>query len=129
MMSERFPDEVLLKAFDKAEAAAGNGNRIRLDPQRIDAAIVAAMRAVLEGHLLERKEMPIRFEWRDAETDGPDGAGAQVVVAYPNPNHPDGWNLRVQWTPLRAELAPMPALWRPLDWPAPPVEASDGSLS
>lgn len=42
------------------------------------------------------------FKWRPVETEAPDGAGGQVWVAYPN--HPDGWNLRVQWTPLRAEV-------------------------
>jgi hypothetical protein len=43
----------------------------------------------------------LHTKWRSVEEDGPDGAGGQCWVAYPNPNHPNGWNLRVQFTPCR----------------------------
>lgn len=46
-----------------------------------------------------------------------DGVGAQVWVAYRNPHNPLGWNLRVQWTPIRTELGTAPEYWRPLDYP------------
>lgn len=52
--------------------------------------------------------------------DGPTGVGGQVWVAYPNPHHPDGWNLRVQWTPIRSEHAAKPLYWMPIVPPAPP---------
>ena len=55
--------------------------------------------------------------------DGPDGAGAQVWVAYPNPHHPCGWNLRVQWTPIQSEHMVEPLFWCPCVPPDyPPVE-------
>lgn len=47
----------------------------------------------------------------------PDGAGGQVWVAYPNPHHPDGWDLRVQWTPIQSEHAVEPLYWRPCERP------------
>lgn len=66
---------------------------------------------------------PKPFKWRLVETDGPDGAGGQVWVAYPNPYHPDGWNLRVQFTPIRSEHAVEPVWWIPVVWPGyPPSE-------
>lgn len=60
-------------------------------------------------------------EWRSVETEGPDGVGGQVWVAYPNPNHPKGWNLRVQFTPIMREMGPEPVWWKPVeqvDYPA-----------
>jgi hypothetical protein len=49
-MSERFSDEVLLTAFNDAEYAAAKSNQLLCGPSKVDAAICAAMRAVLEGH-------------------------------------------------------------------------------
>lgn len=59
-------------------------------------------------------------KWRSVEDDGPDGAGGQVWVAYPNPNHPMGWNLRVQWTPITSEHAVEPLYWCPVEFPGYP---------
>jgi hypothetical protein len=59
----------------------------------------------------------LHTKWRSVEEDGPDGAGGQCWVAYPNPNHPNGWNLRVQFTPLMPELASKPAYWYPIMTP------------
>lgn len=56
-----------------------------------------------------------RWPWRPLETDPPDGAGGQVWVAYPNPNHPNGWNVRVQWTPVRPELLSRPIYWKGIE--------------
>ena len=64
------------------------------------------------------------YEWKSVETDGPTSAGFQVWVAYPNPNHPHGWNLIVEWTPLgntHLELGPG-CMWRPIDFPPCPTE-------
>lgn len=59
--------------------------------------------------------MPNTYRWRSIEDDGPTGVGGQVWVAYPNPNHPGGYNLRIQWTPIKSELAVEPMFWRPVD--------------
>lgn len=60
------------------------------------------------------------FQWTSMDTP-PDGAGGQVWVAYRNPNHPNGWNLRVQWTPVMAEHAVEPLWWRPVERPGYPI--------
>lgn len=52
--------------------------------------------------------------------NSPRGAGGQVWVAYRNPYHPNGWNLRVQWTPIVTEHAIEPEFWMPIDYPNPP---------
>lgn len=56
----------------------------------------------------------------------PDGAGGQVWVAYPNPHHPEGWNLQVQWTPLVSRLAVEPLWWCPVERPPYPPKPSEG---
>jgi hypothetical protein len=68
-----------------------------------------------------------QFRWIPMR-DAPTGAGGQVWVAYPNPNHPLGWNLRIQWTPLRQELGSSDdfwdrCFWRPVDEVSPPLAA------
>lgn len=55
---------------------------------------------------------------------GPTGAGAQVFVAYRNANHPKGWNVQVQSTPIMSAYAIEPEYWRPIDWPEPPERSS-----
>jgi predicted nucleic acid-binding Zn-ribbon protein len=65
----------------------------------------------------------------DPEAHWPDGVGGQVWVAYPNPHSPDGWNLRIQWTPIRKELGPEPALWRPIQPVNPPPKSRSGEGS
>jgi len=90
-MSERFPDEVLLKAFDKAEAAAGHGNRIRLDPQRIDAAIVAAMRAVLEGHLGQAQPVAVCAWAVDEDGIWTTSCGKEFVFTDDGPTENNFW--------------------------------------
>ena len=54
---------------------------------------------------------------------GPDGAGAQVWVWYPNPHHPDGGNMIIEWTPLALTTLHLsnPTHWMPLDYPKPPA--------
>lgn len=58
---------------------------------------------------------------------GPTSAGGQVWVAYPNPHHLDGWNLRIQWTPLQSEMAIEPLYWCPVERPAPPPKPGGDS--
>jgi hypothetical protein len=52
--------------------------------------------------------------------EGGGGVGGQVWVAYRNPHHPLGWNLRVQFTPIRAELGREPEYWCPVVQPTYP---------
>lgn len=52
-------------------------------------------------------------EWISMD-DAPGGAGGQVWVAYPNPHHPEGWTLRVQWTPVMREVGVEPLWWCPV---------------
>jgi hypothetical protein len=81
-------------------------------PEAVDIQIlVNSIEDVLVAAKTQR--CPKADEWISID-DGPDGAGAQVWVAYQNPNHPDGWNLRVQWTPVRNELAVEPMWWCPV---------------
>jgi hypothetical protein len=61
-------------------------------------------------------------DWISIDTP-PTGVGGQVWVAYPNPYHPQGWNLRVQWTPIVSEHAVKPLFWRPCEIPEPPDAA------
>lgn len=64
-------------------------------------------------------------EWMKLEDGegGPTGAGGQVWVAYRNPNHPYGWSLRIQWTPLQQELGVIPEYWCPVEYPSKLPEA------
>jgi len=60
-------------------------------------------------------------DWRFID-DGPMGAGGQIWVAYPNPKHPDKWNLIVEWTPLAHPHLTLHSgcMWRPVDVPQAP---------
>lgn len=78
------------------------------------------------GMLLHQAEsghraVPQEPGWR-AIDDGPEGAGGYVWVAYRNPHHPKGWNLRVQSTPIMPELGVEPEYWCPVRWPEYPVD-------
>lgn len=63
--------------------------------------------------------MPAMDDWIPMKR-APEGVGGQVWVAYPNPQHPLGWNLRVQWTPIIPELNVEPYFWKPIAQPPPP---------
>jgi hypothetical protein len=76
-----------------------------LDPEFID-----WDRAELIAEILRLREAT-PSPWRPMDTDPPLGAGGQVWVAYRNPHHPTGWNLRVQWTPVVSEHAVELAFW------------------
>ena len=54
-VSERFPDEVLQRVYQAAAIAASEAHAEFATPEDITARAIAAMRAVLEGHLAEER--------------------------------------------------------------------------
>lgn len=64
-------------------------------------------------------------DWIPIE-DSPGGAGGYVWVAYRNPNHPEGWNLRIQSTPIMQEMVVKPEFWKPVQRVDPPKEKVKG---
>jgi len=54
-MSERFPDDVLLKIWLSGEIASNQTLRETTSQAYADKARIVAMRAVLEGHLAEQE--------------------------------------------------------------------------